>query len=121
MLVHHSRNTASKQWDETLTLSLGRRRQTRAHFPAVASLDGFDERWDAFLDFFVHSVANGAKETSLAAISALQMTISSHASTPAMPPRSSRDVFERTPTRRARVTAREIARTPRPARNSRRP
>ena len=61
MLVHHS-STASKQWDETLTLSLRRRRQThRAHFPRVASLDGFDERWDAFLDFFVHSVANGAK------------------------------------------------------------
>ena len=87
MLVHHSRNTASKQWDETLTLSLGGvGKLARAHFPAVASLDGFDERWDAFLDFFVHSVANGAKETSLAAISALQMTISSHASTPAMPP-----------------------------------
>ena len=87
MLVHHSRNTASKQWDETLTLSLGGvGKLARAHFPAVASLDGFDERWDAFLDFFVHSVANGAKETSLAAISALQMTISSHASTPARPP-----------------------------------
>ena len=86
MLVHHSRNTASKQWDETLVLSLGGvGKLMRAHFPAVASLDGFDERWDAFLEFFIHSVAHGARETSLAAISALQMTISSHASTPAMP------------------------------------
>ena len=87
MLVHHSRNTASKQWDETLTPRLGEARgSSPTSASAVASLDGFDERWDAFLDFFVHSVANGAKETSLAAISALQMTISSHASTPAMPP-----------------------------------
>ena len=41
MLVHHSRNTAQKQWDETLVLSLnGMGRLLRTHLGAISLLEG---------------------------------------------------------------------------------
>jgi hypothetical protein len=43
MVVHHSRNTEQKQWDETTVLALaGMGRIMRAHLPAVMALPGSD-------------------------------------------------------------------------------
>jgi C-terminal region of Mon2 protein len=42
MLVHHSRNSAQKQWDETLVLALsGMARLLRAHMPTFVGMDAF--------------------------------------------------------------------------------
>ena len=44
MLVHHSRNSAQKQWDETLVLALGGMgRLLRAHLPLVARMPAFPQ------------------------------------------------------------------------------
>ncbi|CAI5510954.1 unnamed protein product, partial [Closterium sp. Naga37s-1] len=44
MLVHHSRNTAQKQWDETLVMALnGLARLIRAFFPLLHTMDNFRE------------------------------------------------------------------------------
>jgi hypothetical protein len=42
MLVHHSRNSVQKQWDETLVLALGgMARILRAHLPLLVPMPGF--------------------------------------------------------------------------------
>lgn len=42
LLVHHSRNSEQKQWDETVVIALGGMgRLLKAHLPAVARLEGF--------------------------------------------------------------------------------
>nr|KYP74426.1 Protein MON2 isogeny [Cajanus cajan] len=61
MLIHHSRNTAQKQWDETLVLVFG----------GIA-------RWESLLQFVENSILNGSKEVALAAITCLQTTVNSH-------------------------------------------
>ena len=62
MLVHHSRNSARKQWDETETLALsGVGRLLRAHFDAVAKFDGFDKRFEWYLQWVTQSVAQGSR------------------------------------------------------------
>lgn len=69
MLVHHSRNTEQKQWDETLVLALsGTSKVLRAHLPQVAPLPGMDAGWQELMMVVESSVAGGRKETALAAI-----------------------------------------------------
>ena len=42
MLMHHSRNSEQKQWDETLVLALsGMARLLRAHFPVLVAKPAF--------------------------------------------------------------------------------
>lgn len=44
MLVHHSRNSAQKQWEETLVLALGgMARILRAHLPTLVPMPGFSQ------------------------------------------------------------------------------
>lgn len=79
MLIHHSRNTAQKQWDETLVLVLGGiARLLRSFFPFLANLNNFWTGWESLLRFVKNSILNGSKEVSLAAINCLQTTILSH-------------------------------------------
>jgi hypothetical protein len=50
MLVHHSRNTESKRWNETLVAALGGfARFARASFARLERLDGLASVWDGFL------------------------------------------------------------------------
>ncbi len=50
LLVHHSRNTEQKQWEETLTLSLaGATKVLRALLPAVVQLDGWAAVWEQLM------------------------------------------------------------------------
>jgi hypothetical protein len=86
MLVHHSRNTEQKQWDETLVLSLnGMGRLLRSYLPVLSSLEGFDVRWDSFLAFFESSVVDGNREVAVAAIGSLTAILQGHAGTAALP------------------------------------
>ncbi len=44
MLVHHSRNSVQKQWEETLVLALsGMGRILRAHLPVLVAMPGFSQ------------------------------------------------------------------------------
>ncbi|XP_022932524.1 protein MON2 homolog isoform X1 [Cucurbita moschata] len=79
MLIHHSRNTAQKQWDETLVLVLsGIARILRSFFPFLRSLRNFWSEWESLLLFVKNSILNGSKEVALAAINCLQTTVISH-------------------------------------------
>lgn len=79
MLIHHSRNTAQKQWDETLVLVLnGISRILRSLFPFLRSLSNFWSGWESLLIIVKDSILNGSKEVALAAVSCLQTTIVSH-------------------------------------------
>ena len=50
MLVHHSRNSVQKQWDETLVLALGgMARILRAHLPTLVPMPGFPQVCAPFL------------------------------------------------------------------------
>ncbi|KAK6233045.1 hypothetical protein SCA6_003118 [Theobroma cacao] len=81
MLIHHSRNTAQKQWDETLVLVLGGiARLLRSFFPFLSSLNNFWSGWESLLLFVKDSIFNGSKEVSLAAINCLQTTVLGHCS-----------------------------------------
>ncbi|XP_073141433.1 uncharacterized protein [Henckelia pumila] len=76
MLIHHSRNTAQKQWDETLVLVLGGiARILRSFFPLLRSLKNFQSGWESLLVFVKNSILNGSKEVALSAINCLQSTV----------------------------------------------
>ncbi|KOM55061.1 hypothetical protein LR48_Vigan10g095300 [Vigna angularis] len=81
MLIHHSRNTAQKQWDETLVLVFGGiARILRMFFPFFTSLSNFWSGWESLLQYVENSILNGSKEVALAAINCLQTTVNSHSS-----------------------------------------
>ncbi|KAG8391013.1 hypothetical protein BUALT_Bualt01G0143800 [Buddleja alternifolia] len=98
MLIHHSRNTAQKQWDETLVLVLGGiARIFRSFFPFLISLRNFQSGWDSLLVFAKNSILNGSKEVALAAINCLQSTVVSHSAKGNVPItyiRSVLDIYE---------------------------
>ncbi|VFQ72111.1 unnamed protein product [Cuscuta campestris] len=76
MLIHHSRNTAQKQWDETLVLVLGGiARVLRTFFPLLRNLSNFQSGWDSLLCLVENSILHGSKEVALAAINCLHSTI----------------------------------------------
>ncbi|CAI5473000.1 unnamed protein product [Closterium sp. Yama58-4] len=98
MLVHHSRNTAQKQWDETLVMALnGLARLIRAFFPLLHTMDNFREVWGALLQFVEEGVLAGSREVSAAAASTLQTIMLTHATKGSIPRHywdSSMDAYE---------------------------
>ncbi|XP_015699269.1 protein MON2 homolog isoform X1 [Oryza brachyantha] len=81
MLIHHSRNTAQKQWDETIVLVLGGiARLLRSFFPFLQQLNKFSSGWVLLLDFVKNGILNGSKEVALAAINCLQTFVGSNCS-----------------------------------------
>lgn len=79
MLIHHSRNTAQKQWDETIVLLLGGiARLLRSFFPLLQQLSKFSSGWAILLAFQKNSILNGSKEVALAAINCLQTFVASN-------------------------------------------
>ncbi|KAI4350035.1 hypothetical protein L6164_010563 [Bauhinia variegata] len=86
MIIHHSRNTAQKQWEETLVLVLaGIARILRLFFPFLITLNKFWSGWESLLHFVENSILNGSKEVALAAINSMQTTVISHSSKGNMP------------------------------------
>ncbi|KAL2622814.1 hypothetical protein R1flu_003019 [Riccia fluitans] len=73
MLVHHSRNTAQKQWDETIVLLLGGlSKLIKPYFHFFQSMEDFEKGWENnILSFVRESVMQGSKEVGLAAVSSL--------------------------------------------------
>ncbi|KAL3691163.1 hypothetical protein R1sor_004814 [Riccia sorocarpa] len=72
MLVHHSRNTAQKQWDETIVLLLGGlSKLIKPYFHFFQSMQDFEKGWENILSFVRESVMHGSKEVGLAAVSSL--------------------------------------------------
>ena len=48
MMVHHSRNSEQKQWDETVVIALGGMApRLRAHLPAIVGMDRVAGKWGA--------------------------------------------------------------------------
>jgi len=57
MLMHHSRNSEQKQWDETLVLALsGMGRLLRAHLPLLVPMQAFPQVLPLFHIVFVISL-----------------------------------------------------------------
>ena len=80
MLVHHSRNSAQKQWDETLVLALqGMGRLLRAHLPIVAAMEGFPAGWQELMLVVESSMAGGRRDTAVAAIALLSAVLQARA------------------------------------------
>lgn len=91
MLVHHSRNTAQKQWDETLVFVLnGIRRLLKHHFLLLRTLKNFKKGWDCLFEFIKESIINCSKEVTFAAITTLHVVLITHAPKGNMP----EDYFE---------------------------
>ncbi|CAM6084070.1 unnamed protein product [Calypogeia fissa] len=82
MLVHHSRNTAQKQWDETLVVVLGgfSRLFKPPYFHICQSINNFKQGWEVILSFIQESVLEGSKEVGLAALSSLHSILLMQAS-----------------------------------------
>lgn len=50
MLVHHSRNSEQKQWDETLVLALaGAGKVLRSYLPLLSGLDVWGRAWEELM------------------------------------------------------------------------
>ncbi|KAJ3225645.1 hypothetical protein HK099_006478 [Clydaea vesicula] len=76
LMVHHSRNTASKQWDETKVLTLsGVTKCYIDFFPVLINLIDFDKAWKLFLDYIKECFLNGSPEVSMAAIKSFKTLV----------------------------------------------
>jgi hypothetical protein len=72
LLLHHSRNTAAKQWDETLVLCLGGlTRVLRGQLAAAAAAPGFEVRWAGVLDLLADAAVSPSREVGSAALACL--------------------------------------------------
>jgi len=72
LMMHHSRNTLSKQWDETRVLALnGATRVFCSHLPAFCSLDCAGTAWELLLEFAEASLRHRSQEVVAAAIEAV--------------------------------------------------
>eukprot|EP00899_Mesostigma_viride_P020318 jgi/Mesvir1/28288/Mv04811-RA.1 len=86
MLVHHSRNSAQKQWDETLVTTLkGMAKVLRSYFPVLCTMEGFQEGWALLLDVVRSSVLEGSKEVSSAGAQSLHNVLQGHVAKGSMP------------------------------------
>ena len=72
LVVHHSRNTEQKQWDETVVVCLaGMSRLMHSQFERMTRMPGFDEGWSELMLVIESSLAGGRKEVALSAMSLL--------------------------------------------------
>nr|CAH0104416.1 unnamed protein product [Daphnia galeata] len=77
MLIHHSRNTAQKQWAETQVLTLsGVARVFQTKRPMLQSLDEFSRAWILLLEHIENSALSKNSEVSLASLKAFQDVLS---------------------------------------------
>lgn len=85
MLMHHSRNSEQKQWDETLVLALsGMGRLLRAHLPLLVPMQAFPQGWEELMLVVESSMAGGRKEVALAAIAVITTVMQAHGTTKAV-------------------------------------
>ncbi|KAK0079107.1 hypothetical protein PV326_008920 [Microctonus aethiopoides] len=73
ILIHHSRNTAQKQWAETQVLTLsGVARVFNTKRQLLQMLGDFPRAWSLLLEFIEHSALSKNNEVSLAALKSFQ-------------------------------------------------
>ena len=73
MMVHHSRDTAQKQWDETRVFALqGAARVLKVYWRRGGQLKEFVELWPLYLAYCREAIAHRSQEVALAAVNALQ-------------------------------------------------
>ncbi|KAJ3092623.1 hypothetical protein HK102_005115 [Quaeritorhiza haematococci] len=77
VVMHHSRNTAAKQWDETKVLTLSGVTKSFTDFLAVLIDlgDGFDRAWGLFLDYIKDWCLEGSAEVAMAAVKSLRTLV----------------------------------------------
>eukprot|EP01133_Synstelium_polycarpum_P000165 gene165-195_t len=79
LLVHHSRNTAQKQWDETQVLPIGRMIIVfKTFFDTLSTLPSFNKAWEKLLDILETECKSTSKEVSMASISSLHEIVNSN-------------------------------------------
>ena len=79
LVMHHSRNTEQKQWDETVVVAVGgMNRLLRAHLPAIAAMDGIEAGWDELMIVAESSLAGGRKEVAVAAVGMVGGVLGAH-------------------------------------------
>eukprot|EP00123_Amoebidium_parasiticum_P019109 comp24340_c0_seq1/m.46265 comp24340_c0_seq1/g.46265 ORF comp24340_c0_seq1/g.46265 comp24340_c0_seq1/m.46265 type:complete len:1624 (-) comp24340_c0_seq1:273-5144(-) len=72
LLVHHSRNTAAKQWDESVVISLaGVTGVLRTHYTRLNTLADFPFAWQLALSFIEVFGVGSSKEVASAAVSCM--------------------------------------------------
>lgn len=73
ILIHHSRNTAQKQWAETQVLTLsGVSRVFNTKRQLLQQLGDFPRAWSLLLEFIENSALSKSNEVSLAALKSFQ-------------------------------------------------
>eukprot|EP01098_Paradermamoeba_levis_P011886 TRINITY_DN5113_c1_g1_i1.p1 TRINITY_DN5113_c1_g1~~TRINITY_DN5113_c1_g1_i1.p1 ORF type:complete len:302 (+),score=107.79 TRINITY_DN5113_c1_g1_i1:115-1020(+) len=83
MMVHHSRNSIAKQWDETQVVALsGVTRIFKVHFSHLVILPTFNQDWNKLLECFEYFALSPSSEVSVAAVSALNEVVVSKLSNP---------------------------------------
>ncbi|KAG2500662.1 hypothetical protein HYH03_001428 [Edaphochlamys debaryana] len=83
MLVHHSRNSEQKQWDETLVLALGgTAKVVKRHLPLLARLDVWGSAWEELMQVVGSLLASGRKGVAMAATSLLSTVLTEHGARP---------------------------------------
>ena len=84
LLVHHSRNTAAKQWDETLSVAcsaIGKLVHKRgARLLAPETRDAFEPVWIRTCAFMVECITRASPETATAALRAARLAATRFAS-----------------------------------------
>lgn len=79
MIVHHSRNSERKQWDESLVLTFnGLGKVLRTSLPQLVSLHNFSEAWEKIMDTCKTAIAKGTREVAAAGIGLVITVIQDH-------------------------------------------
>ncbi|XP_037294951.1 protein MON2 homolog isoform X2 [Manduca sexta] len=77
ILIHHTRNTAQKQWAETQVLTLsGVSRVFHSRFQLLTTVGDFNRSWTALLDYITDFALQRSHEVSVGALKSFQEVVS---------------------------------------------
>ncbi|CAB3242619.1 unnamed protein product [Arctia plantaginis] len=77
ILIHHTRNTAQKQWAETQVLTLsGVSRVFHSRFQLLTTVGDFNRSWTALLDYITDFALRRSHEVSVGALKSFQEVVS---------------------------------------------
>ncbi|EGC38554.1 hypothetical protein DICPUDRAFT_93806 [Dictyostelium purpureum] len=95
LLVHHSRNTAQKQWDETQVLSIGGMvRIFKQFFDTLTTLPSFLRSWECLLNHLETESKSTSKEVSLSSLSFLHEIVNTSSIIDPSHPELSESIWE---------------------------
>ncbi|KAI9139595.1 hypothetical protein BKA69DRAFT_1116837 [Paraphysoderma sedebokerense] len=86
VMVHHSRNTVGKQWDETKVLTLlGETKIFKDVLPTLITMDNFEKAWGTLLGYIEEFGLYSSPEVSLASMKGFKMLLSLSSEYPSLP------------------------------------